>query len=387
MNLSLMALFASMTRSAVSPIIYHTRKLVKNYYFENFCRYCFHLFVKVIMITILKIERCLQLKASFKSLLMAILAVVLFIPVVAPSAATLESSLSGKYIYKNDQNIYQSANSTTFRDVPNTYWAKKEIDFLVKNKVIQGYKNGNFGIKDPVNRMQAALILARSLGVDKESAPNPGFRDIPTTHPAYNEIAVLTKYGIFSKATYFKPNDKLTRAQMAKIITESFGFSYSSPTSFKDVKSTDWHYKYVQALAFNGITIGDSKGYFLPYKSVTRTEFAVFMARTLNEQFRSGVQVTVTGTQLQSDGRLKMNVVLYNNTPNEVFDIKAKYKLYINNTLVAESTSLRTYKNITLAPKQKKATAFYFSPSEVKQHINFNDTAELLFEHQWYHYE
>ncbi len=339
------------------------------------------------MITILKIERCLQLKARFKSLLIALLAVILFIPVATPSAATLEGSLSGKYTYNDGQMTYQAANSTTFRDVPSTYWAKQEIDFLVKHGIIQGYKNGNFGVKDPVNRWQAAVMLARALGIDKETAPNPGFRDVPTSHYAYNAIAVLTKYGIFSKATYFKPNDKLTRAQMAKILTESFGLSYSSPTNFKDVKSNTWYYKYVQAVAFNGIANGDNKGNFLPSKATNRTEFAVFIARTLNEQFRSGVQVTVTGTQLQSDGRLKMNVVLFNNTNNEVFDIQGKYTLYINNTLVAQSTSLRKYQNITLAPKQKKATAFYFSPSEVKNRINFNDTAELEFEHKWYYYQ
>lgn len=376
-----------MIRSAFLLIPYHASKLVKNYCFENFCRYFFHPFVKVIMIIILKIERCLQLKASFKSLLMAVLAIILFVPVATPSAAALEGSLSGKSIYNDGQTTYQAANSTTFRDVPSTYWAKQEIDFLVQHDIIQGYKNGNFGVKDPVKRWQAAVILARALGIENDPAPNPGFRDVPTSHHAYKAISALTKYGVFSKASSFNPNDKLTRAQMAKILTESFGLSYTSPTSFKDVKSNAWYYKYVQAVAFNGIANGDKKGYFLPGKATTRTEFAVFMARMLNEQFRSGVQITVTGTQFQSDGRLKMNVVLFNNTNNKVFDIQGKYRLYINNTIVAQSTSLREYKGITLAPKQKKATAFYFSPSEVKNRINFNNTAELEFEHKWYYYQ
>ncbi|WP_338751785.1 S-layer homology domain-containing protein [Bacillus sp. FJAT-52991] len=327
------------------------------------------------------------MKKAFKSLLMAVLAIILFIPVAVPSAATFEGSLSGKSTSMDEQANYEAAASTSFRDVPSTYWAKKEIDYLVKNGIIQGYKNGNFGIKDPVTRAQAAIIVARALGIDDEYAPNPGFRDVPTTHSAYNEIAVLTKYGIFSKGTYFKPNDKLTRAQMAKIITESFGLDYKSTTSFKDVKSSDWFYKYVQALAYNGITKGDSKGYFLPYQPLTRTEFAVFMARTLNEQFRSGVQATVTGTQLLSDGRLKMNVQLFNNTKNEVFNIKGKYELYINGKLVAKSTSLREYKNVVLKPNEKRTVEFYFSPSEVKQNIKFNSSAELFFEHQWYYYQ
>ncbi|MGM7634622.1 S-layer homology domain-containing protein [Bacillus sp. Hm123] len=327
------------------------------------------------------------MKTNFKSLLMAVLAIILFVPVASPSATALEGSLSGKSIYNDDQMDYQAANSTTFRDVPRTYWAKQEIDFLVQNDIIQGYKNGNFGVKDPVKRWQAAIILARALGIENDPAPNPGFRDVPTSHQAYNAIAALTKYGVFSKASSFNLNGKLTRAQMTKILTESFGLRYNSPTNFKDVKSNAWYYKYVQAVAFNGIANGDKKGYFLPNKATSRTEFAVFMARTLNEQFRSGVQVTVTGTQFQSDGRLKMNVVLFNNTSNKVFNIKGKYTLHINNKVVAQSTSLREYKGLTLAPKQKKATAFYFSPSEVKNRINFNNTAELAFEHQWYYYQ
>ncbi|WP_203363344.1 S-layer homology domain-containing protein [Bacillus sp. REN10] len=327
------------------------------------------------------------MKKGFKSLLMAALAIMLFIPVTAPSAATFQGNLSGTSVYSDEEATFEAAASTTFRDVPSTYWAKKEIDFLVRKGIIQGYKNGKFGVNDPVTRWQAAVILARALGVDKQSAPNPGFRDVPASHPAYNAIAVLTNYGVFSKSTYFKPNDKLTRAQTAKILTESFGFSYASSTNFKDVRSNAWYYKYVQSLAYIGIARGDSKGNFLPNKVMNRAEYSAFIARALNPQFRLGVQATVTGTQLQSDGRLKMNVQLFNNTANEVFGIQGKYELHINDTLVAKSTSFREYKNVILKPKQKKTVAFYFSPSEVKQRINFNNTAELLFEHQWYFYQ
>ncbi|WP_049665053.1 S-layer homology domain-containing protein [Bacillus sp. FJAT-27231] len=329
------------------------------------------------------------MRKTVKWLAASLLSLALVVPSVgATSAAADQGSSQGTVTFDSNAKAANTATTASFSDVPKTFWAKDEIDYLVQRGIIAGYKNGKFGINDPIKRDHAAIILARALGVDKQTAPNPGFKDVPPSHPAYNEIAVLTKYGVFSKANYFNPNGKLKRSHMAKIITEGFGFDYSYLVTFKDVKSSDPFYKYITTLGSAGIA-GGSNGYFMPNKILNRTEFSVFIARVFEPRFRTGVQVDIQSAQYLSDGRLKMNLMMYNNTRQTALNIKGKYALYIGDTLVAKSNEAREYKNISVGANQKKAVVFYFSASEIKNKVNLNElnNALLDYEHQWKYYK
>ncbi|WP_191991873.1 S-layer homology domain-containing protein [Bacillus aerolatus] len=329
------------------------------------------------------------MKKAAKILFASLLALVLLTPAVSTASAAGEATTQGTTAVKSSSKAASAVQAASFSDVPKSFWAKDEIDYLVQNGIISGYKNGKFGINDAIKRDHAAIILARALGVEKESAPNPGFRDVPVTHPAYKEIAVLTKYGVFSKANYFNPNGKLKRSHMAKIITEGFRFNYSYLVSFKDIKSSDPFYKYVATLGSAGIA-GGSNGYFMPNKILNRTEFSVFVARALETRFRTGVQVDIQSAQFQSDGRLKMNLMMYNNTRQAAFNIKGKYTLHTNDgTIIAQTKSAREYKNITVGPNQKKAVVLFFSASEIKNKVSQQllNNAYFGYEHSWNYYE
>ncbi|OCA88951.1 S-layer homology domain-containing protein [Pseudobacillus wudalianchiensis] len=326
------------------------------------------------------------MRKTVKWLAASLLSLALVVPSVgAASAAAGQGSSQGTATFDSNAKAANTATTATFSDVPKNFWAKNEIDYLVQKGIIAGYKNGKFGVQDAIRRDHAAIILARALGVEKESAPNPGFKDVPTTHPAYKEIAVLTKYGAFSKAQYFNPTGKVTRAQMAKIIAEGFGFQPSYLVTFKDVPSSSQFYKYVSTLGSAGVA-GGSNGNFMPNKILNRTEFSVFVARALEARFRTGIQVEIQGLQYQTDGRLKMSLMMYNNTPKTAFNIKAKYSLYAGRTLVAQTASARDYTGITIGANQKKAVTFYFAPSEIKNKATFKDTF-LGYEHAWQYYQ
>lgn len=321
------------------------------------------------------------MKRKLHSLFVAVLVIALLIPVANPSAATVENNSSGTTAQLNET----SAAAIRFNDVPAGFWAKDEIDYLVQKGIIQGYKNGKFGTNDSVKREHAAIILAKALGIQNEPAPNPGFRDIPTSHPAYKSIAVLTKHGVFSKANYFNPSGKLKRSQMAKIIAEGFNMQPSYIVSFKDVKSTDWFYQYASSLGSAGIASG-SNGYFMPYSVINRTEFSVFVARALEAKFRTGVQVGIKSAVHEADGRVKMTLVLYNNSRNKVFNIKGQYTLYAGKTIVADMASPRSFDNIVIGANQQKVVTAYFARQEVKQRPALQSLS-LDYEHSWSYYQ
>ena len=321
------------------------------------------------------------MKRKLFSLFAVVLTIALLIPFASPSAAVVENNSSGTTVQSNGT----SSAAVRFSDVPASFWAGDEIDYLVQKGVIQGYKNGKFGTNDSVKREHAAIILAKALGIQDESAPNPEFRDIPTTHPAYKSIAVLTKYGVFSKANYFNPSGKLNRAQMAKIIAEGFNMQPSYIVSFKDVKSADWFYQYASSLGSAGIASG-SNGYFMPYSVINRTEFSVFVARALEAKFRTGVQVGVKSAVHEADGRIKMTLVLYNNSRNKVFNIKGQYTLHAGNTVVADMASPRSFDNIVIGANQQKTVTAYFARTEVKQRPALQNLS-LDYEHSWSFYQ
>lgn len=218
-------------------------------------------------------------------------------------------------------------------------------------------------------------MLARTLKLDLTNNPDPGFKDVPPNHPNYKEIAAVVEYGIFNKAEYFDPNNNITRAQMAKVLAESFMLDPLFEVPFKDVKKSDWFYEYVQGLANFNITTG-SNGYYKPGKSLTRTEFSVFLARILEPKFRPSLHAVVNDAAYNSKGEIEAEIVFYNNTKNTITELNARFGLYGEKELIAEHkyTSVNPYPvklpNFSLKPGQTKEINVVFKPDEIVKQTN-----------------
>ncbi|MDF2960925.1 MAG: coagulation factor 5/8 type domain protein [Paenibacillus sp.] len=95
----------------------------------------------------------------------------------------------------------------------------------------------------------------------------------------------------------FRPDQAVTRAELAALITRTLGLKASSESSkeqFKDVQQQQWYYGTVTAAAEAGIVTGYEDGTFRPNQTITRQEMAVMMDRALhfagyNEQTSSVV--------------------------------------------------------------------------------------------------
>jgi len=178
--------------------------------------------------------------------------------------------------------IPTSTQASVFPDVSSNHWAYQSINKLSNSKIINGYSNGYFGPDKQVTREQAAKILARALKLPLESTYKTSFQDVPTTHGSYKEIRALTEKGIFSNATKFNPDAPLTRAQMAKVLVESYQMKMDDnhQISFKDVPKNDWH-PYITTLAEVRISQGVTWDTFNPYGKVTRAQLSAFVDRAM----------------------------------------------------------------------------------------------------------
>lgn len=102
------------------------------------------------------------------------------------------------------------------------------------------------------------------------------FSDVAKAHTNYKAIRYLAENGVI--AGYddgsFKPGVTVNRAEALKMILVGIDAATEiDELSFKDVKKTDWYYKYISTGYLKKIVSGYDDGSFKPEKTVTRGEF------------------------------------------------------------------------------------------------------------------
>lgn len=168
-----------------------------------------------------------------------------------------------------------AADSDPFSDIAAVgSQARLAIMKLAENGIIKGNADGTFAPKSQITRAEAAIILARILG-KTEAAPNPGFSDVSAHMKSYSAIAQLTEAGVFAKAPKFNPNQPLTRAQLARILTKALNPKAGAPAAFTDVPASHWAKKEIDAVYANGLMTGGASARFLPEAGITCEQFAM----------------------------------------------------------------------------------------------------------------
>ncbi|WP_071393448.1 C40 family peptidase [Bacillus tuaregi] len=132
-----------------------------------------------------------------------------------------------------------------FNDVSASSPSYTAIATLSKQGIIQGFEDGNFRPDANVTRGQAAAIINRVL--NKQPASLNSFSDVPSSNRFAKDIAVIKELGIidgFPDGT-FRPNDNMTRAQMAVIVERAFNlkgktFTAASHHPYSDVSPDYW---------------------------------------------------------------------------------------------------------------------------------------------------
>ncbi len=181
---------------------------------------------------------------------------------------------------------FQTNAQTTFSDVQPNSEMGQAVSNLVNRGIISGYKDGTYRPNQPITRAQAAKILAGVLKLDTATA-QATFTDVPVSYEHYGAIAALAEKKILNGYTdgTFKPNQPITRAQMAKILANAFELSSVFETlPFTDVNTQAESFRYINALYSYAITTGTSASTYSPGNRVTRGQLAVFITRAENTE-------------------------------------------------------------------------------------------------------
>ncbi|WP_165763810.1 C40 family peptidase [Halalkalibacter urbisdiaboli] len=171
-----------------------------------------------------------------------------------------------------------------FHDVATNHWAFNEIKKLSVQSIISGYGNHKFGPNDKLTRAQIAALLSRAVGLDTSSRVH-GFSDVSDEHWGVGAIAAADRAGYFSylAGDAFNPNEPVTRDEIAVLFAKAFDLTVSESDDllFSDVDSSNWAHKEISALQSSGIVKGFEDGTYRPSNQVTRAEFSKILYNAL----------------------------------------------------------------------------------------------------------
>lgn len=161
---------------------------------------------------------------------------------------------------------------------------KQAAALLYSQNIITGYGDGTFRPNEKLLRRHAARMLVKALGLTLPEGYVLKADDMHEGDVGYEEMATAEAYGLLGQGGKLRPNEYMTRAQMAAVLARAYASTYTSPVeehTFADVPRSFWAYNAINVLFYNGVTVADP---FRPEESITRGQFALFLKRTIEKK-------------------------------------------------------------------------------------------------------
>ena len=174
-----------------------------------------------------------------------------------------------------------------YADVPDEHWATAVINEVAEAGIMYGRDDGTFGLGDTVKRSEFAAMLVRLMKWDKSVSAISLFSDVQSDKWYFADINTLADHNVFNEKE-FRPNDNITRREMAVMLVKALGYSElaQSETSsvFNDVSTDEGYISVAYTL---GIINGKSDTMFDPEGPALREEGAAMMMRMYNKYYSS----------------------------------------------------------------------------------------------------
>ncbi|HEX2926560.1 MAG TPA: S-layer homology domain-containing protein [Ruminiclostridium sp.] len=151
--------------------------------------------------------------------------------------------------------------------------------------ITSGFSDGTFRPSGTLSRAEAAAMLSVALNLKLDDSKNTKLKDVNNHWGRKYINAVLNKRIMtgYSDKT-FRPNNKITVAEVCTIISKSFYFRTKSEGKYDKLRKKQWYSNYVQNI-FNLkiLTIEDSiYKNFSETSNISRGNFAMMLSRALS---------------------------------------------------------------------------------------------------------
>ena len=216
---------------------------------------------------------------------------------------TTEYTLTIKVVLNKNTNKYEveswqftpgNREYTTALNIVNTYRtyhpstpSKPTLNTGDHYAYVMGYPDGTVRPNGSITRAEVSTILFRLLSDktrDEYFTTESSFTDVKAGAWYNNSIATLEKAGVIvdtAKGGAFRPNEAITRAELAAMLAQ---FSDAKPVKgvkFSDVSAEHWAYEAIAIAAKMGWIEGYPDGTFRPDATITRAEMMTLVNRAL----------------------------------------------------------------------------------------------------------
>lgn len=176
------------------------------------------------------------------------------------------------------------------------HWSNTIVAELSAKNIIDSSYGNVFNPEKKITRAEFAIMLSRGLGLLGDRETGQRFRDIQPFTQTGDYIGAAAKAGIITGNTdaTFRPNDNITREQMAIMMIRAMDYSNHQVTlngssaitlaRFKDkAKIQNQSVEFVAKAVQSGIIQGMTATEFQPQANATRAQAAVMLQRMLKQ--------------------------------------------------------------------------------------------------------
>ncbi|SCY65260.1 S-layer homology domain-containing protein [Alkaliphilus peptidifermentans] len=180
--------------------------------------------------------------------------------------------------------VFAEEEALRFNDVSNNHWAYEDVHELRRLDITEGIGNNEFGIGKPIKRNEFVTFLIKLMGLETHVPEEGSFDDNMNINAWYfGPIETALQHSIIhNDDANFRPEDPITREEMAIMIVRALGYdslakqlnAYERP--FLDV---DDNHGYIAIAKELGIVGGVGNNLFDPKATALREHAAAMMMR------------------------------------------------------------------------------------------------------------
>lgn len=180
-----------------------------------------------------------------------------------------------------------SLTSPAIPDLANSAWYCRNMMYLFSEGILKGDAANRLQPASYVTRAEAVTMLGRALKLDGKQRLTK-FTDVPVSSFASGYIQSAAERGIISGRGdgTFHPNDLVTRAEMAIMISKAYNLPAASVGGFTDVSAGISGYQQIYNLAAARIVSGYADGTFKPGEKMLRSNYSVFLSKANNSELK-----------------------------------------------------------------------------------------------------
>lgn len=173
------------------------------------------------------------------------------------------------------------------------HWSRSDVEILASRHVVVGTGPQKFSPERSITRAEMTALLVKMLSLDgdesvEEDSNTNGFRDVLKDSWYYDFVSKASRYGFVQGSnSLFRPNDPVTREEMAAMLVNAMGYKTTKTKSLTFVDASaaaPWARNFIAIAKEKGLMQGDPQNRFHSKTVATRAEAAVVTLRAMERR-------------------------------------------------------------------------------------------------------